>query len=283
MNRFPRSLFFGFSALLPLSMVHFFVGSEQGFSNLDPAQQEPVKTQQEIICAELAQQGVHLDLKRGLIELDAEICQDREPLEYLLVTENGKDHESLVKCLGVSAEALNTAILLLGVNQGKNVEYEEVVPAPTREEFEAGASLYNVKPPEGDGFYLYVAWQGVDSDGNPEQFFFRAEDLVVNVAEDRLYQRNKWVYLGSRFIKPHKDAQEFFAAEGEGNLVSICYFNPANQLLTGRDLQADNQYIWYPNMFLLPEIGQRVQFLFSLKKLEAAPPSVSSQAAAASK
>jgi hypothetical protein len=247
----------------------------------EPAPQSDPKIEK--LRAELAGHGVQVDLDRGLIELEGSICQDREPLEYLLVTEKGKDHESLLKCRGVSAQALNTAMLLLGVEKGQNVEYVEVDPKPTEEEFEAGAPLFTVTQAHGDGFYIYVAWEEKMADGSIENFLYRAEDLVVNVAEDRHYQRGKWVYLGSRFIRPHKDADEFFAAEGDGNLISVCYFSPANQLLTGSDPAADNQYVWYPNMFLLPEIDAQVRILFSREKLETLPAKVNVPSAAAAK
>lgn len=123
----------------------------------------------------------------------------------------------------------------------------------------------------GDGFYLYVSWDEERADGGVEQKVYRAEDLVVNVQEERTYRRGPWIYLGSRFIKPHKDAEEFFAAEGEGNLISVCYFSPANHLLTGNDPAAENQYIWYPNIFLMPEIGTPVKLLFSREPLEKPP------------
>ncbi len=270
----PRPMLFGSFALLLLAASQPLMQARTSSAEVavvPESRQEPQQEQANPLLQELAQNGVHLDLKRKLIQVDAEICQDREPLEYLLITENGKDHESLLRSNGLSAQALNTAMLLLGVQAGSNVVYKEIDPPPTREEFEAGAPLYEIQPPAGDGFYLYVTWEGTNTAGESETYFYRAEDLVVNVAGDRTYQRGKWVYLGSRFIRPHKDAEEFFAAEGEGNLISICYFSPANQLLTGADMEADNQYIWYPNMFLLPEIGHEVKFLISLEKLDSVP------------
>jgi hypothetical protein len=280
MFRSPLACLLGFATVAGLA------ASLWSASPILPGQQEPAEKSDpkiEKLQAELASHGVQVDLNRGLIELEGAICQDREPLEYLLVTEKGKDHESLLKCRDVSAQALNTAMLLLGVEKGHNVEYVEVDPKPTEEEFEAGAPLFTVTPAHGDGFYIYVIWDRTMADGSVENFIYRAEDLVVNVAEDRRYQRGKWIYLGSRFIRPHKDAEEFFAAEGDGNLISICYFSPANQLVTGSDPAADNQYVWYPNMFLLPEIDTSVRILFSLKKLETVPMKVSLPDMAAAK
>ena len=93
----------------------------------EPGAQDPLRDQ---ITEELRAAGVRIDLDRQLIEIDATICQDREPLEYLLVTERGKDHESLLKCTDLSAEALNTAMLLMGVEAGKNYEVKEISPPP---------------------------------------------------------------------------------------------------------------------------------------------------------
>jgi len=247
-----------------------FAASQEPAPVQEPATSQESGAQQ--LLGELASQGVRLDLARQLIEIDVSICQDREPLEYLLVTDKGKDHEALLQCLDVSAEALNTAMLLLGVEKGQNAGFEKLDPAPSEEELAEGASLYKSIPPQGDGFYLYVSWEVEAADGKSETRWYRAEDLVVNVAAERTYQRGPWVYLGSRFIRPHKDAEEFFAAEGEGNLISVCYFDPANHLVTGSDPEAGNQYVWYPNIFLMPERGSSARLLFSREMLETPPP-----------
>jgi len=224
----------------------------------------------------LAEKGVFLDLDRGLIELRGRICQRYEPLEYLLVVaRRGKDHESLFKVdQDVSAEALNTAMLLTGVEKGENGRLLPRDPPPTAEEMDAGVRPYTVQPARGDGFYIYAAWERELPGGGKESFFFRAEDLVLHVRAERTYQRGRWVYLGSRFIRAHKDAPELYAAEAEGNLVSLVYFNPANHILTGADPEADNQYVWYPNLYLIPELDHPVRILFSREPLETPPPRV---------
>lgn len=220
----------------------------------------------------LAAQGVLLDRAHGLIELAATICQDEEPLEYLIIKPNGKDHESLFRLdERVSAAGLNTAMLLLGVEQGRNGKLVAKDPLPSREEYEAGTSLYNVEHATGDGFYIYAGWEQQFLDGHREQWFYRAEDLVINSRRIDTYKRGKFVYLGSRFIKPHQDSKELFAAEADGNLVSLVYFNPANHLLTGADPEANDQYVWYPNTWLLPAIGTPVTLWLSREPLSGWP------------
>lgn len=234
-----------------------------------PAAQDPAAD----LVRQFASQGVRLDLERGTLELAGKVCQIHEPLEYLIVIRpRGKDHESLLYVEDVDAEALNAAMLLLGVESGTNGTIVPKDPPPTVEEMQAGVPGFTVEPARGDGFYIYVAWERSIPDGEPERFFFRAEDLVLHGRAERTYQRGRWVYLGSRFIRPHRDAEEMFAASAEGNLVSLCYFNPANHLLTGADPEADNQYVWFPNMFLLPEIDHPVRIFLSRKLLEAPPP-----------
>jgi hypothetical protein len=237
--------------------------------------QEPAASGQESslegVIAAFAEQGVRVDPAAGRIEIDAVICQRYEPLEYLLVKRPaGKEHESLLASQGVSAEALNAAMLLLGVEKGNNGQILPVDPPPTLEEVQAGAVPYTVKRADGDGFYIYVTWELEDA-GRVERYTYRAEDLVLNVRRETTMARSRWVYLGSRFLKPHKDAEEFFAAEGEGNLVSIVYFSPANHLLTGADPMGDDQNIWYPNAWLLPPVEHPVKVVFSRESLDLLP------------
>ncbi len=226
----------------------------------DPAQQE--------ILARFAEQGVSVDLERQRIQVQARVSVLHEPLEYLLVLQpQGKDYESLLLCEKLSAEALNAAMLLLGVEKGINGHLTAADPPPTLEEIQNGAAPYTVEPASGDGFYVYVSWEE-QIGGRTESFVYRAEDLVINARTEGTYQRGKFVYLGSRFVRPHKDAVEFFAAQGEGNLVSLCIFEPANHILAGSDPDSDDQQIWYPNVFLLPPVGQPVTVSFTREPLE---------------
>jgi hypothetical protein len=227
------------------------------------AVQEPASPAAGELAARFAEQGVRLDLERKTISVQAKISSLREPLEYLLVLQpQGKDYESLLLCEDVSAEALNAAMLLLGVERGTNGSITAADPAPTLEEIQNGADPSVVKPAEGDGFYIYVAWEE-QLGGRAEPFCYRAEDLVINARSEGTYQRGKWVYLGSRFVRPHKDAPELFAAQGEGNLVSLCIFEPANHLLTGADPESDDEQIWFSNVFLLPPAGHPVTVTFA--------------------
>ena len=114
---------------------------------------------------------------------------------------------------------------------------------------------------QGVGFRAFVEWDVTFEDGSTEHYRFRAEDLVLNVREERTYQRGTFVYIGSRFVKPHKDAKEIFMAQAEGNLISLVHFSTPDHLLIGADPSCDSQTIWYPNLYLLPPIGTEVRLI----------------------
>lgn len=226
----------------------------------EPPAQEPARDD---VAARFAEQGVQLDLERRTISLQAKVSALYDPLEYLLVIQpQGKDYESLLYCEEVSAEALNAAMLLLGVERGANGSIKAAEPTPTLEEIQNGADPSVVEPASGDGFYIYVSWEE-EIAGRREPYCFRAEDLILNARRESTYQRGRWVYLGSRFVRPHKDAPELFAAQGEGNLISLCIFEPANHLLTGADPDSDDEQIWFANVFLLPPAGHPVTVTFT--------------------
>jgi len=223
------------------------------------------------VLTALQEQGVTVNTTQQTIRIDARICQRIEPLEYLLVMQpQGKDHEAMFATEGIAAEALNAAMLLLGAEKGVNGEYTATDPPPTMEEVQAGVAPYSYTPAQGDGFYIYAEWER-ELNGRMERYRYRAEDLVLNIRDETTYQRGRWVYLGSRFVRPHKDAEEFYAAQGEGNLVSLVNFDPANHILAGADPSADNQSIWYPNVYMLPAIGHPVEIIFSRQELGDGP------------
>ena len=233
------------------------------------AAQNPARAE---LARQFAAQGVRVDLEARTIEVDAKVSLRYDPLEYLLVIQpQGKDYESLLVCEGIPAEALNAAMLLLGVEKGTNGRTVAVEPQPTLEQIQEGAAPYVVEPARGDGFYMYVAWER-EIGGETEPFLYRAEDLVIHARDEGTYQRGRFVYLGSRFVRPHRDAPEFFAAQGEGNLVSLVIFEPANHLLAGADPDSDDQQAWYPNVFLLPPVGHPVRVIFARERLETHAP-----------
>jgi len=213
----------------------------------------------------LAAEGIELDLARGLCAVPARVLVRGELLEYVLVGPRGAAHESLLST-DVTPSLVNTALLTLGVERGRNATWTPREPPPTPEERRAGVGAYEVAPPEGDGFYLYVLWKE-----RGEVYFFQVEDLINNLATGRRMERHRWVYLGSRFGRPEPDADEVFVADEEQNLVNLAFFSEGHTLLTAALPDCLDQTIWVPNAWLLPERDSPVRFVFARERL-AAPP-----------
>lgn len=211
-------------------------------------------------------QGIQLDLERGLCSIRCTVDIRDDLLEYLVVNYHGAAHESLFASEVVGSQ-LNAALLALGAEPGRNARWLRKEPPPSDAEMRAGALPYDVKPPDGDGFYLYVGWR---IDG--ETYFYRAEDLLRNLATGRGMQRQRWVFLGSRMVRARgSDTEQAFAADLEGNLVNIAFFEQGNTLITCALPECLSQSIWLPNAWLLPARGSAVDFIFSRQRL-ASPP-----------
>ncbi len=216
--------------------------------------------------AALSEQGVELDLERGLLALPAEVLVRDDFLEYLLVGSAGASHESLL-ATPVLPSVLNAAILALGVEPGTNALWTPVDPPPTEDALRAGASPYEVTPPAGDGLYLYVAWR----EGG-ETYFYRAEDLVRDLASGRSMRRHAWVYLGSQMVPSERGGTpDTFAADLYQNLINISFFTEGYTLLTGALAECLNQTTWVANAWLLPERGTAVTLLLSRRRLTFLP------------
>src|SRR5262245_9911080 len=245
----PRVLALGVLALSPMA------GSAR------PRQSDPHQDAQAALRQSLEKEGIVLDLEDHLLSLPATVLIKNELLEYLLVTPSGAMHESLF-LTQVRPSLLNAALLLLGVEPGRNAHWEE------RGGLDAhGRPNKAIYPPEGDGFYLHAAWREAG-----ETYFFRVEDLVRNLESGRSLRRQRWVYLGSRFMALKAGAQESFLADVEGNLVNLSFFFQGNTLLTSALPECMEQTIWAANEWLLPERGQPVRLFFARAPLERLTP-----------
>ncbi|HED64280.1 MAG TPA: hypothetical protein ENJ09_01875 [Planctomycetes bacterium] len=228
-------------------------------SSIAPQDSARAPAQQQTLDQVLADEGLRVDLERGLVGMPASVLVREELLEYVLVGPRGATHESLF-LTDVKPSILNTALLLLGVEPGRNATIRR------SESEEEAASRFDVTPPSGDGFFLYAGWREGE-----ETYFFRVEDLVANLETRRTLPRHRWVYLGSRFRVPRGKTEEVFVADLEENLISLCFFYEGNTLLTARPPECEIQTIWIANSWLVPPRGEPVEILFSRERLDRLP------------
>jgi hypothetical protein len=186
---------------------------------------------------------------------------------YLLVNFHGAAHESLF-ATEVLGSQLNLALIALGAKEGENARWFRVEPQPTPEEARAGAPMFRVESPAGDGFYVYAGWK----EGG-ETYLYRVEDLLRNLESGRSMKRHRWVFLGSRMVRARaSDANESLAADLEGNLVNISFFEQGNTLVTCALPECLSQSIWLPNAWLVPPRDAPVELIFSRERLGAPSP-----------
>ena len=209
--------------------------------------------------------GIQLNLEGGYCSIEVTVAVRDELLEYLLTSSYGAAHESLF-VTKTNASLLNTAFLTLGVEPGSNAHWTAKVPAPTEKETQLGASAYEVTLPQGDGFFIYAAWED-----EGERYFYRVEDLVRNLSTGRCMSRHRWIYLGSRMVEWEKPGELKFAADVIGNLINVAYFEQGDTMLTGAIAECVEQSIWMGNSWLLPKRGDSLRLVFSRERLGALP------------
>ena len=211
---------------------------------------------------ELRSQGILLDLARGRAAVEGSVQDPQMPMEYLLVGPKGALHETLF-ATEARPSRLTTALYLLGLEAGRNVEYREKNPLPSEAEMAEGVLPYEVLPPSGPGVFIYAEWKEGE-----ERRRYRAEDLILNQKTGRTVARSRWVFLGSRWLQPTPKDPRVFAADLEENIVSVCFFASGNQVLTSPDPDGQEQHLFFPNRWLLPPKGTKVSLVFSLSRLE---------------
>lgn len=202
------------------------------------------------------EQGIVVDAKQHTVTIPAAVNRQQDPIEYLLIHDKGKKHEAVFRTSALPS-VLHAALLMIGLEPGKNATYTEKDPAPTLEEVRAGVDPLIVTPPKGKPYYMTVRWQ--DADG--KQVEHAVEELLLDLSTQEPLAACEWVYLGGRMAQLYKGDPEVYIADLEGNLVSVCYLTPDNHLGTMVHERARDDQNWWTTT-LLPEPGTDVEFVF---------------------
>lgn len=208
------------------------------------------------VAAQFQKEGIRFDAKARTVTIRAVVNDPRDPIEYLLVHKRGKRHEA-VFWTASKPSVLNAALLMLGLQPGKNATYVEKDPPPTLEQIEAGADPVVVTPPQGMNFWMTVRWSVEDG----KLVEYCVEDLLIDLATQEPVVDCSWVYLGGRMAAIYRNEPEVYVADFEGNLISVCYLSPDNHLGTMSHANArDDQNWWVTNK--LPPVDKEVEFVF---------------------
>lgn len=219
------------------------------------------------LVKELANEGVTVDFEKRKVEVKGALLLDKMnagyPIEYLIVNEHGKSHESLgiVRC---TPSKLNAAFLALGLEPGKSVTFVKKDPPPPMEKLVSGEEReYDVLPPQGTVVDIAVKWQD-DKGGEHLQ---PIEDLIVYITNGKPLPRRGFVYVGSRFSKivTGTERKERFMADVEGDVVSLYISGYGNCLFDMNSDEGVESYLYDVNAKLAPPRGTKVSFVFQLR------------------
>ena len=186
---------------------------------------------------------ITVDKRARTVRFPATVNMAEGVLEYLLVTDKGKTHESLL-ATAVSPYQMNIAMLLLGARPTP-----EITDLPP-EQLTAG-TLKSAPELAGDNVDVFVSWKDGD-----EQRKLRAEEWIDNLAAKAPMTAGPWTYTGSAIY------QKRFLAQEEGSIVALVT-DPAALINNPRPGNRDDTN-WSARTGKVPAEGTPVEIIFQL-------------------
>ncbi|MDD5349380.1 MAG: YdjY domain-containing protein [Chthoniobacteraceae bacterium] len=145
---------------------------------------------------------ITVDKQAKTVRFPAAVNMVDGTVEYLLVTDKGKTHESLLST-AVSPYHLHIAMLLLGVQPSQ--EIKELPPEQlTSDSLKAAPEL------KGDKVDILISWKA-----GAEAREIRAEEWINNRLTHAPMAEGPWVYTGSSIY------QKRFLAQEEGSIIAL--------------------------------------------------------------
>lgn len=194
---------------------------------------------------------ITVDKRARSVRFSASVNLSSGALEYLLVTDKGKTHESLFTTT-VSPYQLNVAMLLLGAN-----------PTPEVSEFPpeqiTHATLESAPELTGNKVDVLVSW---NQDGDPQQT--RVEEWIDNRLDQAPMTTGSWIYTGSVIY------QKRFLAQEEGSIIALVT-DPVALINNPRAGHTDDT-IWSVREDKVPTVGTSVEITFQLRSEKTTSP-----------
>ncbi|MCA8943947.1 MAG: hypothetical protein KDB80_15390 [Planctomycetes bacterium] len=209
----------------------------------------------------LEENGVHVDPKAHTVTIECEMGRPVDALEYVLIHRKGKTHEALV-VTDVVPSLLNAGLLAIGLERGNNARVEEIEPAPTLEEVQAGAEWMRVYPAEGKSMWMTLTWE----DDGEKHVDVPVEALLLDLTTGETLRDNRWVFLGGNMAPLLRGEDPVFMADYQGNIVSSCYMYPNNHLVTVVHERANSDDNWWLVQDLCPPPGTKMKMTFHRDK-----------------
>jgi hypothetical protein len=187
--------------------------------------------------------SVRIDKPQRSISFPAELNMNRGLMEYFLVTDYGKTHESVLRTK-VAPYNIHVAMLLLGAKGETN----QLATAP-----QSTISNPSKKVLPGNKISIAISWT---ADG--KEIRHTAEELIFNQDAHSVMKPGEWVYNGSAIWSGT------FLAQREGSIASLVTDPSALINYTGPG--HDNDHIWTLNTNSLPPFDLPLQVTVRLEE-----------------
>jgi hypothetical protein len=187
---------------------------------------------------------LRLDQQARTVTFPGELNMNDGNLEYLLVTEQGNTHESLLVS-DVSPSDLHFAMLLLGA-KGSGDQNGDMPPPQIDAKF-----LKSAPKLKGDKINITVRWEV-----NGVQKSAPVEDWLVNTETKKPAERGPWIYNGSMFNAGH------FLAQIEGAHAALVTYPAA--LINNPRKGNDNDQVWMVNTKAVPPVKTPIDIVIKL-------------------
>lgn len=187
---------------------------------------------------------VTLDKKQRTVTFPVTVNMNRGVVEYMLVTESGKSHES-VFTTKVKPSEIHLACILLGVKPFSAARWPE----------------NNTLIPSAQGVTVEVSWP---TNGPAKRF--PLSDFISVIDPNEAHEGGPSIADGSWFYNGSHFRDGVFTAENEGSIIAVIGDGAAllNGLRTGRE----NDEAHAANKKILPALGKIVHMTLTLPKLE---------------
>jgi len=188
--------------------------------------------------------GIQIDKVKRTVTFPAAINMTEGMLEYLIVSEMGKTHESLLSTK-INPYDIQVAMLLLGVKPAGKAAVEP--PAQITAQY-----LQSAPELKGETVNIYVSWK----DARQMSHRARAEEMVWSLKTNAVMTQGKWIYNGSEMYGGK------FLAQVDGSVVALVRDSAA--LVNNPRPGNDDDQIWQANGKAEPKAGTAVDITIEL-------------------
>ena len=196
--------------------------------------------------------AIHLNRAKRTLSMPAEVNLTNQVIEYALVSDQGKTHESLLRT-SANPKDIHVAALLLGVAATSDL----------------GKTNQPIRASQASRVRVEIEWQrGGKRHTNQIEDWWGLGTKSSPTLKRRL-RGIEWVYNGSIIVDGH------FIAQEEGSILSL--IRDPGALLNNPGIDRDDDNIHYPHTAQIPPKGTPVTVLFYFLGQEAEKPAKQTQ------